>query len=142
VYYRFKGGRGISPIMGGMLVVDGLGLIVTGVVANLFGQLVLKTPMAGFSLSLPLLILWFALVTRSWWHVGFAAAINVVYWIAVLPELRTYARLRREGREADFFAAMSTTPMGGGREQLMDRLSFLKRKKREQPLEGGTEDVA
>jgi glycerol-3-phosphate acyltransferase PlsY len=145
VYHRFKGGRGISPIMGGMLVVDWLGLIVTGVVANLFGQLVLKTPMAGFSLSLPLLIPWFALVTRSWWHVGFAAAINVVYWIAVLPELKTYAGLRREGREADFFAAMSNTPMGRGREQLMNRLSFLKRRlweKREQPTEGGTEDDA
>jgi len=145
VYYRFKGGRGISPIMGGMLVVDWLGLIVTGVVANLFGQLVLKTPMAGFSLSLPLLTLWFALVTQSWWHVGYAAAINVVYWIAVIPELKTYVRLRREGREADFFAAMSTTPMGRGRQQLMDRLSFFKgrkRKEREQPMEGGTKDVA
>lgn len=145
VYYRFKGGRGISPIMGGMLVVDWLGLIVTGVVANLFGQLVLKTPMAGFSLSLPLLIPWFALVTRSWWHVGYAAALNIVYWIAVIPELKTYVKLRREGREADFFAAMSMTPMGRGRRQLMDRLSLLKHRKRkegERSVEGGYEDVS
>lgn len=129
VYYRFKGGRGISSILGGMLVVDWPGLIVTGVAGNLLGQLLLKTPMAGFSLSLPLLIPWFALVTRSWWHVGYGVAINVVYWIAVIPELRTYARLRREGREADFFAAMSTMPMGRGRQQLMERLSFLRRRR-------------
>jgi glycerol-3-phosphate acyltransferase PlsY len=125
IYYGFRGGRGISAIMGSMLAVDWLGLLVTNLVSSLLAQFVLRIPMAGFSLSLPFLIPWFALTTRSWWHIGYSIAVNVIYWVAVIPELRTYIGLRREGRGAEFFAAMSETPMGRGRRQLAAQVRSL-----------------
>ena len=35
IYYRCKGGRGMSPILGGMVVVDWLGVIITQILGGI-----------------------------------------------------------------------------------------------------------
>jgi glycerol-3-phosphate acyltransferase PlsY len=129
LYHGFKGGRGMSPIIGGMLAVDPLGFLVTMVVGSLVSRFVLRFPMGGFSVALPLLIPWFGLKTGDWRFVLFAVAMNAIYWIAVIPDLRQYLRFRREGRESEWRQAMQTSPMGRGQEMLSRYLRSLRKKR-------------
>ena len=57
IYYRFKGGRGISPIMGGMLVVDWLGVVITNLL-GLLSDLVIKSTLVSSGIWLILMIPW------------------------------------------------------------------------------------
>jgi glycerol-3-phosphate acyltransferase PlsY len=128
LYHGFKGGRGMSPIIGGMLAVDPLGFLATMVAGNLASRFILKFPMAGFSIALPLLVVWFGLKTRDWRFVLFAVCVNVIYWIAVIPDLRQYLRFRREGREDEWRQAMQASPMGRGQKMLSKYLGSPSKK--------------
>lgn len=94
VFHRFHGGRGISPILGGMLVVDWLGLIVTNVVAAVFGiwakNMVLMT--GGFMI---LMIPWAAYFIREPAVLIYIVAMNVVFWLAMIPEIKEVRKIRQ-----------------------------------------------
>jgi glycerol-3-phosphate acyltransferase PlsY len=121
IYYRFKGGRGISTIWGATLVVDWLGLIVSLVAGNLISSFLIKESLFSSVVSLPLLILWSIVVRRSWWNVGYAVAVSLAFFVASIPEYQVYRRYKREGRLDEYAAAWRASPMGRGRAQL-DRL--------------------
>jgi glycerol-3-phosphate acyltransferase PlsY len=133
LYHRFKGGRGMSPIIGGMLAVDPLGFIVSMVAGSLISRFLLRFPMGGFSVALPLLIVWFAVRTRDWRFVLFAIAVNAIYWIAVIPDLKQYLAFKREGREDEWMQAMQTSPMGRGQAKFQKYLGALRKKGPKEP---------
>ena len=97
VFYRFKGGRGTSTILGGLLALAPLSIPVTIVAGYVIGLLVFKDVLlahhAGWLLLLPV---WFALLGQ-WDLVIYAIVVNIIRWSASLPELRTYWTYRREG---------------------------------------------
>lgn len=97
VYYRFKGGRGQSPTMGGMLVIDPLGLIVILVVGNVVARYILRNAFLLMNLWTALLIPWFLIRTSDPAYWLYAVAINVASWVAFVPEYREYRRVRKEG---------------------------------------------
>jgi glycerol-3-phosphate acyltransferase PlsY len=96
VYYRFHGGRGISPIFGGMLVVDPLGVVVTNVL-GLATDFVIKNPLLSSSVWLFLMIPWIWLLPHGWPERLYVVAMALVYSISMLPEWRQILRLGREG---------------------------------------------
>lgn len=81
----FRGGYGMSPMLGGLLVLDPLGLVVT--TAGLSGLI-------GLTRDRRLMMLWPATVPL--WGVArhrtdvvaFGVVANVVYWARLVPELR------------------------------------------------------
>jgi glycerol-3-phosphate acyltransferase PlsY len=125
IYYRFKGGRGMSVIRGATLVVDWIGSIVSIVTASLISRFVLREAMFSPVVSLPLLLVWSVLYRRNWWHVGYALAVNLVFVLASLPEYRVYRRYKREGRLEEYRAAWRASPMGRGRAGLDRQLKRM-----------------
>jgi len=111
IYYRFQGGRGMSPILGGLLVVDWLGVLVTQLIGAVTG-LVVNNIMIMIGTGTALMIPWLWVRTRSWPEVIYAAAMNLLFWSAMLPEVREYLRLKREGKLEEFSASSQIRIVG------------------------------
>jgi glycerol-3-phosphate acyltransferase PlsY len=97
IYHRFKGGRGESPIFGGVLVIDWVAIPATNLIGWPLGLLcgnLLVLRWAGMALLIP----WFWLRTRNPAYLAYATGVNVVYWVAMSPELRQYFRLRESAQ--------------------------------------------
>jgi glycerol-3-phosphate acyltransferase PlsY len=122
IYYGFRGGRGHSPIIGGMLVIDPLGLLITIIVGDILGVFVFRSFLIASSAYIVLLLPWL------WWQHGqplaviYALVINVVYWIAVIPELREYVALVRSGQLPTIREALTIMGFDKGLQQLKRRL--------------------
>lgn len=97
IYYHFKGGRGQSPTIGGLLVIDPLGLIVVNVAGAVVSRYLLRSAFLMMNLWTLLLIPWFLLRTSDPAYWVYAVAINLASWVAFIPEYREYRRVRREG---------------------------------------------
>jgi len=111
VYYRFKGGRGMSPILAGMLVMDWLGVLVTqsiGAVVVLTTRTMLGLGGPGIALMIP----WIWFRTHDWVQLGYVVAMNVFFWWAMRPEMREMRRLKREGNLETFREAPKVRVLG------------------------------
>ena len=97
VYYHFKGGRGLSSVLGGFLVMDWLGTLITNLVGFLIGfpkrNMLIITGL-GTILMMP----WIWFRTENWVLLGYTILMNVLFWGSMAPELRHYLRLAREGK--------------------------------------------
>jgi glycerol-3-phosphate acyltransferase PlsY len=96
IYYRFKGGRGMSPIMGGMLVVDWLGVVVTNLL-GLLSDLAIKSTLVSSGVWLVLMIPWIWFRSHDRAELVYVTAMCILFWASMIPEWRELLRLRREG---------------------------------------------
>jgi glycerol-3-phosphate acyltransferase PlsY len=106
VYYRFKGGRGLSSVLGSFFVLDWLGTLVTnllGFLVGFRGRNMLVITGAGILLMIP----WIVIRTRSVVVVAYVVIMNFLYWYSMIPELREYKRLKDEGHLSAFRNARS-----------------------------------
>ncbi len=106
IYYRFKGGRGMSPILGGMLAINPLGVVISHLIASLVG-IPLKNTLVSIGGGIALMIPWLWFRTREIGPVIYAAAMNVLFWYAMRPEVRSYTKLKQEGKLDAFTEAES-----------------------------------
>lgn len=124
VYYRFRGGAGISAIYGGLVVVDPLAVVVPALAGIFVGLLLVRSFLVMFLLSLLLVIpwLWFRFENPAYWI--YAASVNILYLITMaidtIPYLRTKGPIMKE---RDVMAQM---PMGRGMIKMMDFFRFQK----------------
>lgn len=125
LFNRFRGGRGISAAYGGLLVVDWLGSLVCAVVGLLFGLVVLQDFVFAYMAGLFLMVPWLWFATRDPVYVLYALVVSGLFVIAMIPDLRQYLRLRKQG-VIDLSAAMDTSPMGRG---MMKMMRFFRRDK-------------
>lgn len=94
IFHGFKGGRGESPILGGLLAIDPLGVLVVNLVGMFTGALLgnlMLMHWTGYILMLP----WLWLRTGDPWHVGYIVLANLLYFSTLIPELGQYIRLMR-----------------------------------------------
>ena len=106
VFYRFKGGRGLSSIIGSFFVLDWIGTIVTNVLGFLIGypsRNMLAITGGGIFPMIP----WIIFTTRDWVLIVYIILMNFLYWYSMIPELKEYARLQREGKLEAFQDARS-----------------------------------
>jgi glycerol-3-phosphate acyltransferase PlsY len=95
VWHRFKGGRGMSPLFGVLLLVDWTAIPAIMVASSIVGMLILADPYMSYVMAPLFLVPWF------WWRFGwgpetaFSLAVNLLYWVASIPELRTWFGYRR-----------------------------------------------
>ncbi len=101
VFNRFKGGRGLSSILGGMFVVDWIGLLVTNLISSVFGiwrkNRFLMTR-GGIFLMIP----WLWFVKQDVATVVYAIAVNIIFWIALIPETRQMRAIKKSGHLDQF----------------------------------------
>jgi len=118
IFNRFKGGRGISSAYGGLLVVDWVGALVCAVVGLLFGLVVLQDFIFAYMAGLFFAIPWLWFTTSDPIYVIYILIINILFIVAMIPDLRQYLRLRKQGA-VDLSTVMDTTPMGRGMMKMM-----------------------
>lgn len=96
IYYGFRGGRGLATVYGGFFALDWVGVLVTSasgmLVGGLLGQVLLMR-WVGLLLMIP----WIWFRTHDAAKLAYALLANALFWFAMLPELRQYLSLRREG---------------------------------------------
>lgn len=128
LYYRFRGGGGLSPALGVLLVVDPLSMLISVLVAFILGIFIIReisfTVMGG-----PwLFIIWIAIRSGDWVYIVFSILINVILLIAVLPDIRIHLKAQKDGK-TDLSSSMDTIPMGRMMKKMMDKMGLSPNKK-------------
>jgi len=121
VFNRFRGGRGISTLYGGLLVIDTVGALAVASAGMLLGLLVIRDFLAVYLAGVVLLIPWMWLRTGADAYVAYAIAANIVFLLGTIPDLKQWMVMRRKGQMGLKFTA-ELTPMGRG---LMKMMRFL-----------------
>ncbi len=101
VYYRFEGGRGLSPMLGSLLVIEPAGLIVAMLAGTLIGILLNQPHLA--------LVLWFPLLTSWSWFVRqdilltlYCILLLILFIAGAIPEIRLAMQYRKKGRMDEY----------------------------------------
>ena len=100
LYYGFRGGMGLSTMYGGFFVLDWLGVIVSTVAGMLIGILIDQVLIFRWS-GMLLMIAWIWFRTRDPLKLGYVVVANLLYWTAMIPELRQYFAFQSEGTLPD-----------------------------------------
>jgi acyl phosphate:glycerol-3-phosphate acyltransferase len=98
LFHGFLGGRGESPIYGGLLVIDPVAVVGTTLLGACIGFVVgniLVLRWAGMVLLIP----WLWLATGSPWYLAYILFVVGWYLVAMRPELRQYAEMRTTGTD-------------------------------------------
>ncbi len=127
VYYRFRGGRGISQVYGGVLAFDPIAAVVCGLAGPVLG-LLLRDAFVTFIGGMWLLVPWFWFSTHDWRYVAYGVLVNMIFLVASIPEIRDYLRIVRSGGTPPAFEeTLQTTPMGKGLYKMGERMHLVRR---------------
>lgn len=118
VFGGFKGGRGVSSAYGGFLVVDFIGAIVCALGGMIIGLFVVRDFVFAYLAGIFLAIPWLWVRTQDAAYILFAVALNILFVVAMIPDLRQYLKFRKMGK-ADMGTVMSMMPMGRGMLKMM-----------------------
>lgn len=127
IYYKFKGGRGVSAFYGGLFALDPIGAVIIPSLGMFIGMVFLKDMlvayMAGFVMAVP----WFLIFFKGTGYVWYALIINILFVLAMIPELRDVIRLRKKYGKEDMREIMDQFPMGQAMNKLMDRIGLTRK---------------
>ena len=126
LYHRFKGGRGMSAVYGGMFAIDWIGVFATSVGGVLFGLFIVRDFLVAYMAGFWLLIPWLWFRTHDVAHLLYAVAVNVILLVGMIPEMKQDQTLRREGTGGDLSEVMQQTAMGRGMHKIAQRFGLLK----------------
>lgn len=122
VFHRFHGGRGLSCAIGGMLVVDWFGTLVTQLIAGALGiwrKNMLLTTGGGLVLMIP----WLWIRTQNTAVIIYAIAMNVLYWSAMIPEIRQFRALEKSQEIKQFQDATQLNVVGLDGQERVDTIT-------------------
>jgi glycerol-3-phosphate acyltransferase PlsY len=97
IYYRFQGGRGLSPMIGSLLVIEPLGMVVCMVIAVLLA-IIINQPHTSLILWFPIFGLWGWFVNNDLTLAVYAIVLFAIFMIAEIPEIRLAMQYRKQGR--------------------------------------------
>jgi glycerol-3-phosphate acyltransferase PlsY len=127
IYYGFKGGRGISPFYGALFAIDPLGALVVASTAMFIGMVLLKELLVAYTGGVFLTIVWFA-ITSGWGPLLiYSLVINVLFIVALIPEIKMMRKMRQKYGKGDMRHSMSTFPMGQAMLKLMQALKIQRK---------------
>jgi acyl phosphate:glycerol-3-phosphate acyltransferase len=92
IYHRFKGGRGESAIMGGLLVIDPIGfalMLTVGMGIGFLAGNILVFEWTGFVLMIP----WLWVTTGDPVAVVYMVLVDAMFVVAMIPEIRQFLPL-------------------------------------------------
>lgn len=111
VYFKFRGGGGLSPALGAFLVTAPLGILACVFLAFIIGIFILKNIAFAIMGGPTVFIVWSALLIRKWEIVIFSILINIILFIAVIPDVKYNIQAQKEGK-GDLSSSMDAIPMG------------------------------
>lgn len=95
IYYRFRGGRGLSPLIGGLLVINWYGLLIANGAAVILGYLVGSVLVMRWG-WMALLLGWYAWHFTDAWYVAYIALANFLFFFAMRRELTIGIQIGRQ----------------------------------------------
>ena len=95
VYYRFIGGRGESPILGALLVINWFGIIVANAAASLLGYITGSILVLRWG-AYVLLIFWFWYYFDDPLYVIFMILTNIIFWSSQMKDLLKFRDLKKK----------------------------------------------
>lgn len=135
VYYAFRGGRGLSTLYGGFLVLDWVGVLVTNIVGTVLGGLVRQVMVMRYA-GLLLMIPWIWFRTYDPVKLAYVLLANALFWYAIWPELRQVLRLRTAEERPDEQQVAAMMGMGSVY-RVLERFSLAsllgKKERRDKP---------
>jgi glycerol-3-phosphate acyltransferase PlsY len=143
LYFKFKGGRGMSAVYGGLIAVDWVGVFPTSLAGMLLGLLVFRDILTAYVAGVVLIIPWLWIRFHNMYFLGFGIAVNLIFIAAALPEIRQWKRMRKESEWSDMTTVMELIGMGRGLLKMARWLGVIKDeakgKKGEETEEGSKE---
>jgi glycerol-3-phosphate acyltransferase PlsY len=128
IYYRFEGGRGLSPMLGSLLAVEPLGLIVCMLLGTLVAILINQSHIA-LILWFPLLAVWGWLIDNNLALVAYAFALLVIFMIAEIPEIRLAMQYRKQGRMDEYNTMiLDSSPQTRAMQRLAAKVRFWEKR--------------
>lgn len=124
IFNRFHGGRGISSAYGSLLVVDPIGAIACALGGLILGLFVFREYILAYFSGLWLMVPWLWFRTHDPSYLYYALAINLLFILAMIPDLRQYLKFRKMGK-INMTAAMEINPMGRGMRRIMERFHLI-----------------
>lgn len=128
IYHRFKGGRGVSAIYGGLFVLDWIGVFATSIVGMLVGLVIFRDVIVAYMAGVWLIIPWLWFRTHNIHYVLYGVAVNIIFSIAMIPEVKNWLRIRREEKWDDPVEVFQLQGMGRGLIKMAKKLGILKKK--------------
>ena len=123
IYYKFRGGIGLSSALGVLLVLDPLGTIICVLLGMLIGMFIIKE-IGLIMMGGPFLfVFWIILKTGNWLYFGLVFLINIVLIIAVIPDYRHQIQARKAGK-SDLSSSMDAVPMGQMMKKMMQKMGM------------------
>jgi acyl phosphate:glycerol-3-phosphate acyltransferase len=126
VYYRFQGGRGILAVYGALFVIDWIGVFVTSILGMVFGLSVLRDVLAAYMTGVVFIIPWLWFRTHNIAYVIYAVIVNVILFIAMIPEAKELKRLKKDKKWDDPIAVFQLTGMGRGVIKIAKKMGIIK----------------
>lgn len=114
LYHRFRGGRGLSAIYGGFLVIDPIGTLVTSLAGLFLGLVLLRDVLVSYTSGMWLMIPWLWFRTHDPAQLAYVILVNVIFVVAMIPDIKVMRDRRRRGVQGSYTQAMEATPMGRG----------------------------
>lgn len=129
IYHHFKGGRGLSAIYGGFLAIDWIGSLITSFAGMFLGLVIVRDVLVSYLAGLWLMIPWLWLRTHDLAHLAYVIFVNVIFVVAMIPEIRQIVELKRGGLGGDVASAMEVTPMGKMIKKIANRFGLLQERR-------------
>ncbi|MGM0667468.1 MAG: glycerol-3-phosphate acyltransferase [Bacteroidota bacterium] len=86
VYHGFEGGRGESPMIGALLVINWYGLLIANLASSILGYIVGSIMVLRFS-TYALIILWYWFYFRNIYYVIFMVLVNFLFWFSMRKDM-------------------------------------------------------
>lgn len=129
IYYRFKGGRGLSPMLGSLLAIDPLGMIVALFAGTLLAVLI-NQPHASLILWFPMLTIWSWLVKDNPITAIYTIILLVLFLVAEIPEMRLALQYQKQGRMDEYNRMiLESAPQTRMMKRLAEKIRFWDKKK-------------
>ena len=128
IYYRFKGGRGVSPFYGGLFAIDPIGAVVVAVISMLIGMLLLKELLFAYAGGILLALPWFLITKFSEpEYMIYSLIIFVLFILAMIPELRQMREMGKKYGKSDIAVSLDRIPMGQSMLRMLEMLGLRKK---------------
>jgi glycerol-3-phosphate acyltransferase PlsY len=127
VYYRFKGGNGLSPIIGSYFVIDPLGTVVVNVAGLLFGLVIVKNIFISYMAGISFMIPWVWFLHHDFFMLGYTVFVNIIFLIAMIPGFRVMIDMKKRGIKVDWKDATELTPMGRSMNKMFGHFRFRRK---------------
>jgi len=124
VWYGFKGGRGESPIIGALLIINWFGLILANVAAAVLGFITGSVLVVRWG-AYVILIAWLWYYFNDWRYGLFMILLNFFFWMSMRKDLaRFYELKKRRGIEFTEEEVSEFILMGKTLGRFLDRYSL------------------